>query len=104
MGCHGKLLCILFELPRRIQYPLDDSADLGAKILDKLIQLRFATIQSELFIANTLGLKLAALKSVVLENVDGPGDRADFVVAIGVLNFDVRPSLGENRQRFSHGP
>src|SRR6266403_204859 len=42
---NGKLLCILFELPRRIQHPLDDSADLGAKILDELIEVRLALLR-----------------------------------------------------------
>jgi hypothetical protein len=37
MGGRGKLSRILFELPRRVQYPLDDATDLGAEILDKLI-------------------------------------------------------------------
>ena len=103
MRRHGKLLGILFELPGRIQHLLDDSADLGAEILDKLIELRFAPFDRQLFGTHAFGLELATLDAVVLENVDGPRDRADFVVAIGVLNFDVRPSLGEDGQRFRHG-
>ena len=96
-------MCILFKLPRGIKHPLDNSTYLGAEILDKLIQLCFAPIHRKLFITNAFGLKLAALDAVVFENADGPGDRADFVVPIGVLNFDVHASLGENGQRFRHG-
>src|SRR3979490_1982316 len=98
MGRHGKLPRILFKLARRIQHPLDDSADPGAETLDKLIQFRFALVHRQLLGTDAFGLDLAALDAVALEYTDGPGDRADFVVAIGVLNFDVRPSLGENRQ------
>src|SRR6202048_3178214 len=97
---HGKLLCVLVELPRRIQHPLDDSADLGAEILDKLIEVRLAPLRRQLFSIDAFGLELAAFDAVVLENVDGSGDRADFVVATGMTDFDVRPSLGKAGQRF----
>src|SRR5450631_428710 len=102
MGGYGKLLCILFKLPRRIQYPLDDPANPGAEILDELIELRLAAIYRKLFSTDAFGLQLAALQAVVLEKADGPGDGADFVVAIGVLNFDVRPSLGEDGEGFRY--
>src|ERR1700730_14779439 len=102
MGSQGKLLCILFKLPRRLQHVLDDSADLGTEILDKLIQLRFAAIHRKLFITNAFGLKLATLDAIVLEDADGPGDCADFVVPLGMLNFDVRLSRSEDGQRFRH--
>ena len=91
-------------MPGGIQHPLDDSADLGAEILDELIQFRLAPFHRKLFSADAFGLELAALEAVVLEDVDGAGDRADFVVAVGVPDFDVGASLGENGQRFRHGP
>ena len=97
-------LGILFKLSRRIQHPLDDSADLGAESLDKLIELRLALLRRLLFGADALGLELAALDAVGLEHIDGPGDHADFVVAIGVPNLDIRPSFGQNGKRFRHGP
>src|SRR5260370_22325745 len=103
MRRHRKLLCLLFQLPRRIPPPLDDSADLGAEILDELIELRLAPLRRQLFCTDTFGLELAAFDAVVPENVDGSGDRADFVVATGMTDFDVRPSLGEAGQRFRHG-
>src|SRR3981081_4700072 len=103
MRRHGKLLCIPFELARRIQHPLDDSADPGAEILDKVIELRFAPIHRQLFGIDAFGLELAAFDAVVLENVDGSGDRADLVVASGMTDFDIRPSLGEAGQRFRYG-
>ena len=104
MRRHRKLLGILFELPRRFQHPFDDPADLGAEILDKLAQFRLALVHRQLLGADALGFELAALDPVVPENVDGPGDRADFVVAIGMTDVDVGPPLGEAGQRFRHRP
>ena len=97
-------LGILLELSGGIQHLLDDSADLGAEGLDKLIEFRLALLHRLLFGADALGLELAALDAVVLEHVDGASDHADFVVTIGVLNLDIRPSSGEDGQRFRHGP
>src|SRR6267142_2499298 len=81
----------------------DDSADLGAEVLDKLTAFRLALLHRQLLGIDAFGLELAALDAVVQENADGAGDRADFVVAIGVPNFDVRPAFGENRQGCRHG-
>src|ERR1700722_3013767 len=99
-GSHGKLLCFLFKLPRGIKHSLDDSADLGAEILDKLIKLCPTLICRKLVVTRAFDLKLPALDAVVFENADGPGDCADFVMPLGVLDVDVRPSLGESGQRF----
>src|ERR1700730_10781803 len=104
MGSQGKLLCILFKLPRRLQHVLDDSADLGTEILDKLIQLRFAAIHRKLFITNAFGLKLATLDAIVLEDADGPGDCADFVVPLGNVELR-RPSFPQRgRSAFPSQP
>src|SRR5258706_618182 len=99
---NGKLLCILFKLPRRIQHPLDDSADLAAEILDEVIEVRLAPFRRHLFSIDAFGLELAAFDAVVLENIDGSGDRPDFVVATRMTDFDVCASLGEAGQRFRH--
>jgi len=99
---HGKLLRIPLEFPRGIQHPLDNAADLGSKIFDKLIELRLATIHRKLFSAAALRLYLAELEAVVLEDADGPGDSADFVAAICVLNLDVGLAFSENSQGFRH--
>ena len=56
MRRHGERLGILFKLSRRIQNLLDDSANLGAEGLDKLIGLRFALLHRLLFSADAFGL------------------------------------------------
>src|SRR5258708_8868374 len=104
MRGHRELLGIPFKFPRRIQYPLDDSADPGAEILDELIELCFALFHRQLLGTDALGLELAAFETVVLEDADGPCDRTDLVVPVGVPDFDVCPSLAANCQRFRHGP
>src|SRR5580698_10357598 len=86
MGRQRKLPCFPFKLLRGIKHALNDPADLAAKILHELIELRPAPVCRELFVRRTFDLKLATLDTVALENADGPGDCADFVLPLGVLD------------------
>ena len=100
----GKLAGIAFELARGFQYALDDSTDLAAEVLHKLIELGFAAFRRKLLGADALSLELLTLETVVLEDIHGPGDRADLVVAVSVPDFHVGAPLRKNGQRFRHGP
>src|SRR5580704_5720981 len=103
MSGQGKLLGVSFELARGVQYALDDAAYPAAEILDELIKLGLAALHCKPVRVDAFSLELLAFDAVILENADGPGNRTNFVVAIGVLNFDVRLSSREKSQGFGHG-
>ena len=53
--------------------------------------------------SDALGLKLAPLDPVGLEDVDGSRDHADLVVAVGIQHLDVGPALGQHGEGAGDG-
>ncbi len=98
-----KLLGVCLKAAGRAHDLFDDPADLAAEILDELIEFCFAAFAGRLFGAGPLGLELAALDPIGLEDVDGSRDHADLVVAVGVSYFDVGSALGQHGEGFGDG-